>query len=289
MSSAPERGRSRLADGTLLSDAVTNDPESWLGAAHVAAFGPSTELLVKLLDAGQRLPVHLHPDRAFARRHLGLPHGKTEAWIVLEAGPGAEVRVGFADTMRPAEVRALVDKQDTGALVESLRPLAVRPGDGVLVPAGVPHAIDAGIFVLELQEPTDLSILLEWAGFAIDGREDGHLGLGFDVALEALRLHALDEVELDRLVLRGERTNLLPTAADPYFRADRVRAGTRVEPGFVVAVVTGGTGVLHTESGDRLDLERGDAVVVPYSAGGWWLDGTVDVIACRPPRPGAAP
>jgi mannose-6-phosphate isomerase len=288
MASDPERGRSRLADGTLLYDAVTSDPESWLGADHVKAYGPSTELLVKLLDAGQRLPVHLHPDRAFAGRHLGLPHGKTEAWIVLDADPGARVRLGFARTMRLADVRALVDKQDSTALVESLRALPVRPGDGVLVPAGVPHCIDAGVFVLELQEPTDLSILLEWAGFAIDGREYGHLGLGFDVALDALRLDALDDSELDRLVRHGTRTELLPAAADPYFRADRVRAGTRIEPGFVVALVTGGTGELRTGSGDRLDLGRGDAAVIPYAAGGWWLDGTVEVIACRPPRPGTA-
>ena len=289
MTSAPERGRSRLADGTLLSDAVTTDPESWLGAEHVKAYGPSTEVLVKLLDAGQRLPVHLHPDRAFARRHLGLPHGKTEAWIVLDADAGAGVRLGFADTMRLADVRALVDRQDGAALVESLRPLEVRPGDGVLVPAGVPHAIDAGVFILELQEPTDLSILLEWTGFAIDGRADGHLGLGYDVALRALRLDALDDGELAGLIRRGERPDLLPGAADPYFRAERVRAGSRVEPGFVIALATGGTGELRTGSGDTLALRRGDAAVIPHAAGAWWLDGGVEVIACRPPRPGAAP
>jgi mannose-6-phosphate isomerase len=288
MASDPGRGRSRLADGTLLYDAVTNDPESWLGAEHVKAYGPSTELLVKLLDAAQRLPVHLHPDRAFARRYLGLPHGKNEAWIVLDADAGAGVRLGFANTMRLADVRTLVDKQDNVALVESLRPLPIRPGDGVLVPAGVPHSIDAGVFVLELQEPSDLSILLEWTGFPIDGREYGHLGLGFDVALDALCLNALDDGELDSLVAQGERADLLPAAADPYFRADLVRAGNGMERGFVVALVTGGTGELRTESGDRLDLTRGDAAVVPYSAGGWWLDGSVEVIACRPPRPGAA-
>jgi mannose-6-phosphate isomerase len=289
MASNPERGHSRLADGSLLSDAVTKDPESWLGAEHLKAYGPSTELLVKLLDAGQRLPVHLHPDRAFARRHLGLPHGKTEAWIVLESDAGAGVRLGFEDTMRLADVRALVDKQDTVALVGSLRSVPVQPGDGVLVPAGVPHSIDAGVFVIELQEPSDLSILLEWAGFPIDGREDGHLGLGFDVALDALRLDALDEAELDGLVLRGERANLLPGAADPYFRAHQLRAGTRMEPGFVVALATGGAGELRTESGDRIPFACGDAAVVPYSAGSWWPDGTVEVVVCRPPRPGASP
>src|SRR5690242_16776936 len=65
-----EKGLSRLADGTLLRDAVTADPLAWLGAAHTDTYGASTELLVKLLDPGQRLPVHLHPDRTFARRHL---------------------------------------------------------------------------------------------------------------------------------------------------------------------------------------------------------------------------
>src|SRR3954469_21674986 len=84
MSGEAERGLSRLADGTLLRDAVEADPMAWLGEAHVEHFGPSTERLVKLLDAGQRLPVHLHPDRAFARKHLGLYHGKTEAWIILD-------------------------------------------------------------------------------------------------------------------------------------------------------------------------------------------------------------
>ncbi|HEY9523170.1 MAG TPA: mannose-6-phosphate isomerase, partial [Thermopolyspora sp.] len=95
MTSEPEKGLSRLSDGTLLRDAVLAAPERWLGPAHVAAYGASTEVLVKLLDAGQRLPVHLHPDRAFARRHLGLRHGKTEAWIVLGVTGDARVRLGF--------------------------------------------------------------------------------------------------------------------------------------------------------------------------------------------------
>ena len=60
------RGLSSLPDGTLLRDAVAASPEAYLGAAHVARFGIDTALLVKLLDAGQRLPVHFHPGRAFA-------------------------------------------------------------------------------------------------------------------------------------------------------------------------------------------------------------------------------
>ena len=102
MTSRGEDGLSRLADGVLLRDAVTANPLAWLGPEHVDQFGISTELLVKLLDAGQRLPVHLHPDRAFSRAHLGLAHGKTEAWIILDVADGAQVRLGFAESMAAA-------------------------------------------------------------------------------------------------------------------------------------------------------------------------------------------
>ena len=60
------RGLSALPDGTLVRDAIEADPEAFLGPEHVARFGADPALLVKLLDAGQRLPVHFHPDRAFA-------------------------------------------------------------------------------------------------------------------------------------------------------------------------------------------------------------------------------
>ena len=66
------QGLSLLPDGTYLRDAVIADPAAWLGPAHVARYGTDVEVLVKFLDLGQRLPVHLHPNREFARRHLGL-------------------------------------------------------------------------------------------------------------------------------------------------------------------------------------------------------------------------
>ncbi len=279
------KGLSRLADGTLLRDAVLADPERWLGPAHVAAYGASTEILVKLLDAGQRLPVHLHPDRAFARRHLGLRHGKTEAWVVLGVDGDAKVRLGFAEPMAPARLRAMVDGRDTAGLVASLRARSVRPGDAVLVPAGTPHCLDEGVFVLELQEPTDLSILLEPGGFGGEIRAD--LGLGLDLALRAVRHEALGADELAELVVPRERVAaaepgrpvpLLPPAAAPFFRAHLLRGGhgAVIEPGFAIVVATRGAGTLVTEAGGELALRRGDTAIVPYAAGEWRLrdDGT---------------
>src|SRR5699024_327559 len=63
----PGVGLTRLPDGRLLREAIAESPLEWLGPDHHAAFGTSTELLTKLLDAGERLPVHVHPDDAFAK------------------------------------------------------------------------------------------------------------------------------------------------------------------------------------------------------------------------------
>lgn len=291
---APQ-GMTVLPNGRTLAEEVSAQPEFWLGAEHVDRFGPSTELLVKLLDLDQRLPVHLHPTRSFAKTHLGLAHGKTEAWYVLDAPPGARVGVGFSAAMSASDVTAWVMNRDSDALLGALRTREVRPGDAMLVPAGLPHTVQEGIFVLELQEPTDLSILLEWEGFAVDGFKDGHLDLGFETALQAVDRSAVSDSDLDRLVVPREEievaglTSALPASADAYFRAHRMAPGNHalaIEPGFAIVVVTEGRGVLDVgESG--MEVARGDALVIPHGAGTWSIAGNVVAMVARPPDPGA--
>ena len=109
----PDEGLSRLADGRLLRDAIAADPIAWLGEEHVARFGTSTGLLVKLLDAAERLPVHAHPDRAFAREFFDSPFGKTEAWIVLDTRNGeADVWVGLREAVSTERYLKWIDDQD---------------------------------------------------------------------------------------------------------------------------------------------------------------------------------
>ncbi|MGA0208324.1 MAG: class I mannose-6-phosphate isomerase [Candidatus Nanopelagicales bacterium] len=283
-------GLTVLPDGKALAEEVSANPEGWLGPAHVARYGPSTELLVKLLDLDQRLPVHLHPTRAFSRAHLGLAHGKTEAWYVLDAPEGARVGVGVAQPMSIEQVRSWVMNRDSDALLSALRTREVRPGDAMLVPSGLPHTVQDGVFVLELQEPTDLSILLEWQGFAVDGFKDGHLDLGFDTALQAVDTSAISETDLDRLVLpredieSGGLVRALPTAADPYFRLHRLTGSTgeSMAAGFSIVLITGGRGDLAFGNHGQ-EVARGDAVLIPYAAGAWRLEGDVVAMVCRPP------
>jgi mannose-6-phosphate isomerase len=289
-------GLSRLEDGSTLRRAVEADPEGFLGPANAEADGDRPALLVKLLHAGERLPVHCHPDRDFARRHLGCPWGKTEAWVVAGTeGPGPVVHLGFREPMAAGRLAELVAGQRVEPLLASLNAVPVAAGDTVLVPAGVPHAIGQGVLLVELQEPTDLSVLLEWEGFAVDGRAEGHLGLGFELALGCVDRSGWDPARLARL--RGGRgparpgvERLLPSRADPYFRAERLRPApvATLEPAFSILVVTDGSGRLET-GGGALELGRGDTVLVPFAAGPGEVRGRLTAIRCLPPDPAAAP
>jgi len=262
---ADGRGLSRTQDGTLVRDAIAQDPEAWLGPDHVARYGDDPALLTKLLDAGQRLPVHFHPGRAFAREHLGLDHGKTEAWLIVEARSGASVWVGFNLDIALATVREWMHAQASDEMLAAMHELPVTPGDAIFVPAGTPHAIGAGALIAELQEPTDFSIVCEWEGYPI-AAGDSHLGLGWDVALDALRLEP-QEPGLG-----------LPDSARAFFWADE-----RAEPAgrFAVWIVLDGSGTIAGEP-----ARRGDCFAVPAAADRIDVDGDLRVLRCLGPSTG---
>lgn len=286
------RGLTTLASGRPLRDAVRADPDGWLGPERTGDAARDPALLVKLLDSGERLPVHCHPGDAFASGRLGAPNGKTEAWVVLEAEPGAVVHLGFHSALDADELAALVGRQDRAELVGALLPVPVEAGDTVLVPAGLPHSIGAGLLLLELQQPSDLSVLLERAGYP--GAGAGDLGLGAG-ALECVDRSGWDLARVAGLLGRVESGRLLPIGAEPFFRVDRIATSTPVEldPSFAVFVVTGGEGRLETASGEQppLPVRRGSTVLAPYAAGRVRLTGTggpIEVLRCRPPAFGPA-
>jgi mannose-6-phosphate isomerase len=281
-----ELGLSRLPDGRLLRDAAAADPVAFLGPDHAARRGADPALLVKLLDAGERLPVHVHPADAFAQSALRTPYGKTEAWIVIATTkPDASVAAGFREDVAPETLERWVREQDHDALLGALNPIPVTAGDGIYVPAGTAHAIGDGVLIVELQQPSDLSVLLEWEGFGIADEAEASLGLGWDVALGCVELGARDPGPLRGPAANGPVSRLLPPAADPFFRAERLAPSpiAALERGFAILVVTEGAGALLSEAGDPIPVRRGDTVLVPWAAGRSHLEGDVVAISCRPP------
>ena len=287
---AAPAGLSTLPDGRLLADAIAADPAWWLGPAHLAVHGADPAILVKLLDAGQRLPLHVHPDRRFATTHLASPYGKTEAWIIIEAAPDAVVHLGFTRDITPTQLAGWVTGQQITAMLDATNQVPVRAGDAVLCPAGVPHAIGPGILLVEVQEPTDLSVLLEWDGFPLAG--PGHLGLGYDLALTCVDRSGwgpdrLADLRRSRSAERPSVTRLFPESADPFFAAERLHPDptSALEPAFSVLVITAGSGVLDAEHQPAVPVHAGQTLLIPFAAGQCALRGTVEAVRCKPAQP----
>lgn len=183
--------------------------EAWFGEADERGDG----VLVKLLDVQERLSIQVHPDDELARAMHG-PHaiGKHEAWVVLEAAPGAEILLGRDPGVSAAEItQALTTDGDVTPL---LARHAVQRGDVFDVPTGCLHAMMPGLFVWEVQQRSDRTYrVADW------GRNDPSRPLhrtealrATDAAYQATRTNAID----------WGRPGEQPLIASPHFTARAV-------------------------------------------------------------------
>ena len=285
-------GLSTLADGRLLRDAIAADTQAWLGDELARATGGTPGVLVKLLDAGERLPVHFHPSRSFAERHLRSAYGKTEGWVILDAAAGASAWLGFRQEVEASQVHDWIARQDAEAMLAAMNRRDVAAGDAIYVPAGVPHAFGPGILLCELQEPTSFSIHLEHLRFGMD-EDVATLGLGWEQALAGLELGsmstAVDELWGAARPLRdgpgGTASRLFPERGPRLFDALRVEVVGELEVApacFGIVVVLAGSGTLSVAAGAR-EVAAGETWVIPYAAGGATLAGELDALLCKPP------
>ncbi len=149
-------------------------------------------LLVKFLDANDRLSLQVHPNDEQAKKINPLENGKTEAWVIVHAEPGSQIYAGLKagadrETLRKRlqdacfalEVlpRGGVDREtlrkrlQEGPLEDCLHKFAVSAGDCVFIPAGTVHAIAEGIVLAEIQQSSDLTFRLsDWGRLGTDGK-----------------------------------------------------------------------------------------------------------------------
>ncbi|HEX3721750.1 MAG TPA: type I phosphomannose isomerase catalytic subunit, partial [Nitrolancea sp.] len=171
--------------GSTLHDLVRREPLELLGERGLAASRPygTFPLLVKFIDATDILSLQLHPDDdaavPFGKR------GKTEAWYVVQAEPGASLITGMSRAAGRSEVRASIAD---GTFEEFLERRQVSASDSLIVPAGTMHAIGAGVLLYEVQENSDITFRL------YDWRRLDNLGQPRELHLE----QALDSLHPDR-------------------------------------------------------------------------------------------
>lgn len=269
-------GSSDIRGGGTLHELLEADDRGLLGQRIAPTRDRHFPLLLKFIDARERLSVQVHPGDEQARKHDD--SGKSEAWIVLHAGPRASIVRGFRAGTTRAQVEAAAH---AGAAIEGLlHSFTPKVGDVIPVPHGVVHAIGPDVVVFEVQQNSDLTFRMwDWGR----GRE----------------LHVHDALEALRVGDEGPPT-AVPTPIDsrgewllrtPHFRVRKLRfdnpATIGTEGSYKVMVVVHGMAAIGWRSGGEhppIPMRTGETLLVPAAVSAifvspigpmtcFWIDG----------------
>ena len=261
-----------------LKDIVEALPEEMVGAAFADRWGPITGVLVKLLSPAGPVPLHAHPSREWARRHLGSPFGKTEAWILLDTpGDGAEpahAGIGFVGGVDRKWFADAVGARDSKSIRGSLHRTDVHAGEVYVAHAGVPHYLGPRISFIEVQEPSDHIVIPETSGDDDDGAT---MGLGWDLALDMIDYTAADaartfararqQPRVLRVCGASRETRLLHDDVLGFFDATALDVADEIEVSDgrgSIAIVVSGDGTVEGDFGSRPG-RRGETFALPAS------------------------
>ena len=213
-----------------LAELIEQYPEQMLGKEHYEKYGNKLGVLVKLIDAGERLTVQVHPTREKARKLFDSPFGKTECWHIIGGrtidGEAPCIYFGFKKGITRKHWKEIFDTQDIDAMLDCLHKFYVKPGDTFLIEGGIPHAIGAGCFLVEIQEPTDYTIRTEKVtpnGLAVSDFMC-HQGLGFDKMFDCFDYCGYTEAEIrDRWCIKPTGNSVVRYENTEMFRLEELK------------------------------------------------------------------
>lgn len=262
-------------------DLLATDYDYFLGAEHIAQHGPQAGKLIKFLDSSTRLHFQCHPTSEFSKKHLNSNHGKFEAYHILairEDQPAPYIYLGFQSPPTPAELKQMILDQDMVKLESCFEKIPIQVGETYVVPGGIPHAIGAGVLMIEIMEPSDWAARIEFErdGFVIP-EQARFLGRDIDFALSIFN-HTAIPVETVREKYQckprehsaigeyAERVTLIDEAQTSCFKVNKISAHSSFDlkndhPW--TGIVTSGNCQIKTEAG-TLSLQQYDKFFCPY-------------------------
>ena len=264
---------SRDPMGRILPDLIREFGEKLVGSYADRPF----PLLMKLIDARDRLSVQVHPDDTYAQARENGKLGKNEAWFILATPEGGgELVYGI----RPGTtLKELKEACRAGSAVEPLlNRVKVHPGDVCFIPAGLVHAVGEGILLCEIQESSDLTYrFYDWDRTDADGhRRELHLDKALDVT--DLRLNPSP-------VRVGRSFGIKRVLNEAFFTLDIIRTDTIVSlPAvneFGILTITEGEMALRW-AGAFMRLKAGETCLLPKNAPEMALEGIGAAVLAMP-------
>lgn len=270
------RVKGGLFDGLTLSRALEELGKSALGERG-AAFA-QFPLLIKLIDAKDRLSIQVHPDDDFALRVEG-EYGKTEMWYVVDCEEGAGLYLGFSREVSREEFARRIAQ---GTLEEVLRRVPVKKGDSFFIPAGTLHAIGAGMLIAEIQQNSNTTYrVYDYGRLGADGKPRP---LHVEKALQVTNTcpAEIPAPGTPRQYPNGTVTEL---ASCRYFTAEAVELcgslGGECDGGsFEHLLMLSGKVWLGWDGGE-MEMQKGDSLFLPAELGPYVLQGSGRLLRSR--------
>ena len=289
-----------LPDGRemYLFEAMELDPEAMLGKDHLAKHGKKMGVLAKLLDAQEQLLLQCHPTREYAKKWFNSDFGKAESWYIIsmrdDTAEPPYVYLGFKEGITRADFEKGFYADDVHAMEACVNKIPVHVGDVYNIEPGAPHAIGPGCFLVEVQEPSDITV--GWQR-KTDGTPEenayenerllgcyNYSGQNFEENLKRFRI----EPKKLRGGFWGEEDLMIGPDQTPYFSFTRLQASEPVdlaEAGDLqVGITIQGTARLESSDGDLM-IKKADEFFLPASIGRTTVhpgpEG-VTMVLCRP-------
>lgn len=262
-------------DGKTLAEVIEAEGKEILGTNN--ADKPSFPVLIKIIDACDKLSIQVHPGDEYAWKYEN-ENGKTEAWYVLAAEPGASLIYGTSKDITREQFAASIKD---GTLLDSLNSVEVKPGDVVFIPSGMIHAIGAGILLAEVQQSSNTTYrIFDYNRPDKDGKPRAlHVRQACDVStLTAAKADFSPEGSPEK---KEDAVVTYLTGCD-YFGMTSVKtdgrfSDTATEKSFISYLVLDGEGKLYGKE-KEYDLKKGSSVFIPAGYGDFSVNGKMSIL-----------
>ena len=277
-------------------------PSEILGEEHFKKYGPNTQFLLKFLDSAIRLHIQAHPTISFSQKYLNSSSGKTEAYVIL--GTRDEVKnpyiyLGFQHSIGREDFKIAIENQDIEKILSCFEKIPVKSGDVFIVPGGLPHAIGEGVFMIEIMEPTDFAVRLEFeqGGYVLPDQAR-FMGRSIDFAMDMIDFRSISIEEIKKKYFcmprvfdeqsGGSESILIDNLHTTCFSVHKINVQSSFEKKadtFYAGVVTGGSGSIL--SGTNIhNAHTGDKFLIPYNAEKieYMSNSTMEIILAFPPK-----
>ena len=261
--------------GITISELVKHYGNALLGSRGRGA--TRFPLLVKLIDAGERLSLQVHPDAGACSRIGGGAEPKTEMWYIISAKQGAQIFAGLKPRATRINLTELLGTGDAEALESQLQVYESLPRDAYYIKAGTVHAIGAGNLLLEIQQNSDTTYRLsDWGRVDLDGKpRELHVNQGMAAIDFTNRVSPRIAGSVNQT--RHNRKFEVITVC-PFFRVSDLRLTTSWrdctlnDASFHLLTAIDAPVSIQGRNGGQVDLAPGESALVPANFGDYAIE-----------------